>query len=99
MLGDSRSSQLRVALACTLSLMSWFSPNNSSAPGLTLQNLTSSRYGRASRKYCALANVALVTTLFWSSCMPSGIMLPLRPIRFMLIRSVVRLASEYSVSR
>src|SRR5690606_4803863 len=67
--GDSRKNQLRLQLACRSSLMPSSSPNQKVAPGLMFQYCTSSRYGRASRKNCALTRVARVTTLLASSCM------------------------------
>src|SRR5690606_14341748 len=94
--GDSRNIQLRLALACTSSLMFWSAPNQKVAPGVTCQYLTSSTYGRASRKNWALVKVALVTALLASSCMFSGIIAPLRPTRFMSRRWLVRCASVYS---
>src|SRR5690606_10461862 len=70
--GDSRKNQLRLQLPITSSLMLSSSPNQKVAPGLMFQYCTLSRYGRASRKNCALTRVALVTTLFSSRTMLVG---------------------------
>src|SRR5690606_11163972 len=92
MVGDSRNIQLRLVLACTSNLTFWSSPNQKVAPGLICQYCTSSMYSRCSRKNCALVKSARVTTLFSSSCMFCGIIWPLRPMRFMSTRLLVRWA-------